>query len=126
MFQACTKGQSALLAMVLVASVAFDAKAQVAAPPVREPIPNAHPSAAVNPPTTAGLKVGMPVRDPTGSVIGTISQVGVTAGGRPMAVLQIDGRPVSVRAANLSVAPKGGQAVSALTKAQLLAASSKG
>jgi hypothetical protein len=106
-----------MIAMALAAASAV--QAQPGAPPAR-PIPDAHPSASVNPPTTAGLKPGMPVKDSTGALIGTVTQVGQTTDGRPMAGLQIDGRQVIVPAGDLSVS-QNGQAVSSMTKAQLQA-----
>ena len=109
-----------MIAMALAAA-APAAQAQPGAPPAG-PIPDAHPSASVNPPTTAGLKAGMPVKDSTGALIGTLTQVGQTTDGRPMASLQIDGRQVLVPAGDLSA--QNGQAVSSMTKAQLQASAS--
>ena len=75
----------------------------------------------MNPPTTAGLKPGMAVKDRSGAIIGTISEVGVTSGGRPMAQVLVDGRQILTPAANLSSANNGAFAATPLSKAQLLA-----
>ncbi len=115
--------QSLLTLAALAACTA--AQAQTVTPPKGAPIPDAHPSASVNPPTSAGLKPGMTVKDGNGAAIGTIRQVGQTSGGRPMAQLEIDGRLVSVPAAWLNRTPDGAWAVSTLTKAQILASAPK-
>jgi len=96
-------------------------QAQTVTPPKGGPIPDAHPSQSVNPPTSAGLRPGMTVKDSNGAVVGTIRQLGQTAAGRPIAQLDIDGRPVNVPAGWLNRTPDGAAAVSTLTKAQIVA-----
>jgi hypothetical protein len=115
----------AFLALAALAASSA-AQAQTATPPPKAPaIPNAHPAASVNPPTTAGLTPGMPVRDSNGVTIGTIKQLGQNAAGRPIADLEIDGRQVRVPAGWLNRTTDGTRAVSTLTKAQILAAAPK-
>jgi hypothetical protein len=113
-----------LLGGIAALGAAFAADAQVGAPPAGRPIPGAPPAAAVNPPTTAGLKAGMVVKDTNGAVVGAISKVGQTPDGRPSVTLQVEGRQVAVLAASLSADQGGKQAVSSQTRAQLLASAS--
>lgn len=91
-----------------------------AAPPAAEP---AAPPAAATPGPSASaapLKEGMAVKDASGAPVGTIAQLGKTSDGQAAAMLDIDGKKVGVLASSLTVS--GAEAVSAATKAQLLAA----
>jgi hypothetical protein len=70
----------------------------------------------------AELEPGMPVKDSTGAIVGTISGIGRAADGSSMAVLDVDGQQIVVPASSLGTG-QNGQALSNQTKAQLLAAS---
>lgn len=113
--------RSVLIAVSLALAAPL-AQAQVGAPPAKTPIPGSSPSASVNPPTMAGLKPGMPVKDSTGAMIGVITHVGQTTAGKPMVGLKIDDQQVVVPAGDLTVSQATGQAVTSMTKAQLQAA----
>jgi hypothetical protein len=63
----------------------------------------------------------MVVKDSTGATVGTISQVGQTPTGQAAAMIDIDGKQIGILASNLKIDPAGTQAVSAYTKAQLIA-----
>jgi hypothetical protein len=95
------------------------------APATTPPLPNAPPAASVNPPTTAGLKSGMVVKDGTGATVGTIAQVGQTADGRPAVMIDVDGKQIGMLASNLSLGQGGAEAVSTMTKAQLQASAAQ-
>jgi hypothetical protein len=71
--------------------------------------------------SAAALKTGMVVKDTTGAMVGTITQVGQTPDGRAAAVINVDGQPINILASNLTVDPSGTAATSAYTKAQLQA-----
>jgi hypothetical protein len=69
--------------------------------------------------TQGGLRLGMVVKDPTGAVVGTISQIGETPDGTASVLLNVDGKPIGVLASKLT--PSGDQAVISMTKAQVKA-----
>ena len=70
----------------------------------------------------AAFTPGMPVQDPSGQTVGVISRVGKTAEGVPAAELNVDGKPITIALANLSLAPTRDHAVTSATKAQVQAA----
>ena len=64
----------------------------------------------------------MAVKDTTGAVVGSITQVGKTADGTPAVVVNIDGKPVGLPASMFTLAQNGSEVVSSATKAQIEAA----
>lgn len=93
-------------------------------------MPQQAPDPAANPPTSAkaslpGLKAGTPIKDSSGSLIGTIVKVGQTAAGEQVAEVSIDGKSVKLPVTVLTPAPDGGSAISSLSKSAILSASGK-
>ncbi len=88
-----------------------------ASPP--EPAAPAQPT-ATNP--GGPFTPGMPVKDSSGETIGTINRVGRTADGAPAVELNVDGKPVTMALAALTLADAGDHAVTSATKAQVEAA----
>jgi hypothetical protein len=112
---------SKTLLAALLATFALPAMAQTAPPPAGDPAPMpdaaAPDTAEAARPAVPPLKTGTPVKDAQGQVIGTVASTSDAAGG-PMAVLNIDGKPIVVPRSTLVAS--GPTVVSTQTKAQIL------
>jgi hypothetical protein len=84
--------------------------------------PGASSSSAASPAAATDFKPGMPVKDSAGQEVGTIKRVGQTSTGTPAAELTVDGKPIVLALADLSLAPTGKEAISKRSKAELKAA----
>jgi len=104
------------IGLTLAATLGLAAQAQVSSSP---PPGAAKPPAAAATAPDPALKPGMPVKDATGAMIGSITQVGQTADGTPAVVVSVDGKPVGLPASVLTVASNGAEATASVTKAQI-------
>ncbi|MEP6967798.1 MAG: hypothetical protein ABI906_06935 [Pseudomonadota bacterium] len=102
-----------------VIGIAFALACGARAQPLGGPRAATPPPAVVAPPVPA-FKIGGVVADRTGARLGPIESLGEADRGA-MVVIRIDGKLVSVPQGTLALKPGGG-AVSAQTKAQILAA----
>jgi hypothetical protein len=101
-----------------------------AAPPAAAPATPDASSAPASPDTSAtpaassaaDFKPGMPVKDGAGQTVGTIKRVGQTSTGTPAAELTVDGKPIVLALADLTLAPTGKEAISKRSKSELKAA----
>ena len=75
--------------------------------------------------TAETLKTGMVVKDSAGVTLGRISKIGKTADGTEAVALNVDGQTLNLAIASLSLSPSGDQAVSNMSKDQILAAAPK-
>ena len=75
------------------------------------------PSASAS--TAQAFKPGMVVKDQAGATVGTISRVGHTSNGIAAAEINVEGKPVTMALASLTLSPDGDHAISSLTKAQV-------
>ncbi len=103
-----------------VIGIAFALACGARAQPLGGPRAATPPPAVVAPPVPA-FKIGGVVTDRTGARLGPIESLGEADRGA-MVVIRIDGKLVSVPQGTLALKPGG--AVSAQTKAQILAAAS--
>mgnify|MGYP001043662685 CR=1 FL=1 len=83
-------------AAALALAVAAPALAQTAAPAQ-------DPAAAAPAPTAAAVAAGQPVKDNTGAVIGSVSEVKPDATGKSMATIKMDDKTFAVDVKNLAV-----------------------
>jgi hypothetical protein len=83
--------------------------------------PSAQPPAGSAEPAAPRFTVGMVVKDSAGVVIGPITEIGQTSDGAVALLLNVDGRPIGVLATSLKITPGGDQAISSMTKAQVVA-----
>ena len=92
-----------------------------AASPVPSSTPDTPSSSAASPDPSQDFKPGMTVKDPSGEEIGKINRVGHTPSGVPAAEVNVDGKPVVMALAALTLTPARDQAISSVTKAQVQA-----
>jgi hypothetical protein len=81
--------------------------------------PDASSSSAASPAAAQDFKPGMPVKDSSGKAVGTIKRVGQTASGTPAAEVTVDGKPIVLALADLTLAPTKDQAIINKSKAEI-------
>ena len=108
-------------------SAGSDASAAAATPSPATPDTSSAPDTSSSPAASAAaaqdFKPGMPVKDSSGKAVGTIKRVGQTASGTPAAELTVDGKPIVLALADLTLAPTKDHAISNRSKAELQAQS---
>jgi hypothetical protein len=120
-------GAGAAGAVVLAGAACAQTQPPPAPPPSQVYVPGSASAAAAAAGGQVGvaLEAGMLVRDPSGQVIGSITEVGRTPSGTPAAVIDVGGTEVGVPAGTLTPLP-GNQATSSQTQAQIMATASVG
>jgi hypothetical protein len=93
-----------------------------AASPGASAAPDTSSSSATSTATAQDFKPGMPVKDSSGQAVGTIKRVGQTATGTPAAELTVDGKPIVLALADLTLAPTKDHAITNKSKAEIQAA----
>jgi hypothetical protein len=114
-----------LYGAALALLVAAGARAQDSQP-VGPPAPAASSAteAAANAAAKASVfKSGMIVRDPKGAVVGRIVEVRTTDDNRSAVVVDIDGQPIELSPALLTLGPAGDQALASMRKSDIERAS---
>jgi hypothetical protein len=117
----------ATIAALLIVPAAW---AQPPSPPSQpvSPTPSEDEQAGDKPDTsasTADLRPGMLVKDPSGLRIGTISRIGQTVEGATAVEVDLDGRTVNLSPSILTLDASGRMASSSMTKAEILAADAR-
>ena len=83
--------------------------------------PDTSSSSAASPAAAQDFKPGMPVKDSSGKAVGTIKRVGQTPQGVAAAEVTVDGKPIVLALADLTLAPTKDHAISNKSKAELQA-----
>ena len=100
-------------------SAAPDAASPPASPDTSAAPPDASSSSAASPAAAQDFKPGMPVKDSAGAAVGTIKRVGQTPSGTPAAEVTVNGKPIVLALADLTLAPTKDHAISTKSKAEL-------
>jgi len=90
-----------------------------AASPDASAAPDAASSSAASPAAAQDFKPGMPVKDSSGAAVGTIKRVGQTPTGVAAAEVTVNGKPIVLALADLTLAPTKDHAISTKSKAEL-------
>ena len=101
-------------AAALAIAFAAPALAQTAAAPAQDPAASAAPAPAA---ASAAVAAGQPVKDNTGAVIGSVSEVKPDATGKSMATIKMDDKTFAVDVKNLAV--QDGASVINASKAEI-------
>ena len=130
--------RTVICATALVLSLGGLAQAQSAsptAPPPDASSPPGSPDTSATPDTSSSsaaspaaqdFKPGMPVKDSSGKAVGTIKRVGQTPNGVAAAEVTVDGKPIVLALADLTLAPTKDHAISTKSKAEIQAAAGGG
>jgi hypothetical protein len=97
-----------------------------AASPDTSAAPDTSSSSAASAATAQDFKPGMPVKDSSGKAVGTIKRVGQTSSGTPAAEVTVDGKPIVLALADLTLAPTKDHAITSKSKAEIEAAAGGG
>jgi hypothetical protein len=97
-----------------------------AASPDTSAAPDTSASSAASAATAQDFKPGMPVKDSSGAAVGTIKRVGQTPTGTPAAEVTVDGKPIVLALADLTLAPTKDHAITSKSKAEIQAQTAGG
>ncbi len=111
-------------------SAGSDASPPAATPSPTTPDTSAAPdtssSSAASPAAAQDFKPGMPVKDSSGAAVGTIKRVGQTPSGVAAAEVTVDGKPIVLALADMTLAPTKDHAITNKSKAEIEAAAGGG
>jgi hypothetical protein len=123
-----------ICATALVLALGGLAQAQSAGPAAATPpaspdtsaAPDASSSSATSAAAAQDFKPGMPVKDSSGAAVGTIKRVGQTPNGVAAAEVTVDGKPIVLALADMTLSPTKDQAITTKSKAEIQAAAGGG
>ena len=115
-----------ICATALVLSLGGLAQAQSPTSPDTSAAPDTSSSAAASTAAAQDFKPGMSVKDSSGKAVGTIKRVGQTPNGVAAAEVTVDGKPIVLALADLTLSPTKDQAISSKSKAEIQAAAGGG
>jgi hypothetical protein len=88
--------------------------------------PDTSSSPAASTAAAQDFKPGMPVKDSSGAAVGTIKRVGQTPSGVAAAEVTVDGKPIVLALADMTLAPTKDHAITNKSKAEIQAAAGGG